>query len=227
MTGPARACRTARRSSLDCAPDLGLDLIERTDPLQRLARDRRMTALGDVVEAAPEVRPAQRERHRAADTFPIGQGIVGPIAIDLQGAGEAGEVTHGVLLAAPRRVEVGDRRRITAAPRPVVARNRPQIPGLGSPTSRIEHRAACLVRKELVRGFQGRDEPLVQWRQFERREADPVGERRAVDRDPLARQHLALAVEGKMGGVFRHEHISNERFARQAAGHETRRRGPG
>ena len=46
--------------------DLVLDLIEPADPQQSLGRDQRVAALGDVVEAAPEMAPALREHERAA-----------------------------------------------------------------------------------------------------------------------------------------------------------------
>ncbi len=43
----------------------------------------------------------------------------------------------------------GDRRRIAAAPRPVVAGDHPMVAGFGSFTSRIEHRCAGLVHEQL------------------------------------------------------------------------------
>src|SRR5690606_28316208 len=80
---------TARVGRL--AADLGLDSIQRADTLQRVAGDRRVPTLGDVVEAAPEVRPAQGEGERTAGAYGIGERAVGGIAIDLQDTGEAGE----------------------------------------------------------------------------------------------------------------------------------------
>src|SRR5438874_10591426 len=82
--------------------DLVLDLIEPADAQQSLGRDRRVAALGDVVEAAPEMAPAQRQHERAALTLRTGEGVIGNIAVDLQGAAEAGEMLHGVFAAAAR-----------------------------------------------------------------------------------------------------------------------------
>ena len=48
------------------AADRLLDRVERGDALERLAGDRRVAALGDVEELAPQVRPAEGERDRLA-----------------------------------------------------------------------------------------------------------------------------------------------------------------
>ena len=64
----------------------------------------------------------------------------------------------------------------------------------------------------------------MQRRQLERGEADPVCERRAVDPDALARQHLRLAIQGKVIGVLRHDHVGDERLGRQPARDEAGRR---
>ena len=50
------------------------------------ARDRRVAALGDVVELAPEVPPAVGEHERAAVAFWLGQLPVGDVAVDLEHA---------------------------------------------------------------------------------------------------------------------------------------------
>ncbi len=59
------------------AADLGLDRIQLGDALERLRRDRRAAALGDVVEAATEVAPAEGERQRSAGALGIGQRVIG------------------------------------------------------------------------------------------------------------------------------------------------------
>lgn len=40
--------------------------------------------------------------------------------------------------------------------------------------------------------------------------ADPVGQGRAIEVEPLAREDLALAIQGKMAGVFAHQHMSQQ-----------------
>ncbi len=64
--------------------------------------------------------------------------------------------------AATGRVAVGDRRRIAAAPWPVVARDRPHVAGLGLAATGIEHGAARLVAEQLRRRLHQLDQPIVQ-----------------------------------------------------------------
>lgn len=52
--------------------------------------------------------------------------------------------------------------------------------------------------------------------------ADPVGERRAVEVHALAGIDLGLAVERKMVGILRHQHMGDGRFGRDAALDEAR-----
>ncbi len=122
-----------------------------------------------------------------------------------------------MLGAATGSIQVGDGRRIAAAPWSIIARDGPEVAGLGPATARIEDGTACLVGKQLGRGLQDLDEPRVQRLELVRREADPVGQCRAIDRDAFAGQDLRLAVERQVIGVFRHEHIGDQRLGRQAA----------
>src|SRR5690606_35167479 len=90
------------------AADLGFNSVEHADAIKCPRCDWRVSRLGDVVEAAAEVRPAQRQRHRATDAIVPGERVVGSVAVDLQYAGEAAEMAHGVLGAATWCVEVGN-----------------------------------------------------------------------------------------------------------------------
>ena len=98
------------------AADHCLDMVEGVDPLQGGLGDRGVAALGDLVEPAPDVGPAIGKDHRATGTPWIGQRLVGGVAVDLEDAGEPGQRPDGVLGAAARRIEIGDRRWIAAAP---------------------------------------------------------------------------------------------------------------
>jgi hypothetical protein len=100
---------------------------------------------------------------------------------------------------------------------PVVARDCPQVAGLGLSSPRIEHRTSCLVGEQFARRLQDRDEPVVDGPELEGREPDPVGERRAIDLDPLGGQHLRLAIEREMPGILRHDHVDDQCLGRQAA----------
>src|SRR5699024_9777085 len=57
-------------------PYVGLDPIQRSDASERLAGDRRIAALGEIVEAAPDVAPAERE-HGSRSGGGWGQLLVG------------------------------------------------------------------------------------------------------------------------------------------------------
>lgn len=102
----------------------------------------------------------------------------------------------------------------TAVPRPVVARNRPEVAGFRLAATGIEDRAAGLVGEQLRRGLEDVDEPIVQRRQIMSREADPVCERRPIDRDALTCEDLGLTVERQVIGILRDEHVGDERFDR-------------
>ena len=138
-SGLVRLCRCAQPLVRRAAADLGLDRVQLADAFERLGRDRRVAALGDVVEAATEVAPAEGQRQRSAGALGIGQRIIGDVAVDLQDAAEAGEMANRVLAAATRRIEIGHGRRVGAAPWPIIARDGPQVAGLGAAAPRIEH----------------------------------------------------------------------------------------
>ena len=124
----------------------------------------------------------------------------------------------GVLGAAALGIEEGDAGRVGAAPGPVVARERPEPAGLGAAAARIEHRGAGLVGEEPGRCLQDLDQPGMDRAELARRMADPVGERRAVERQPLAGEDLRLAVERQVVGVFADEHMRDHRLGRQPSG---------
>ncbi len=99
------------------AADGGLDVVERADPLQRLAGDRAAGRLPDIVEVAPQMRPARRLAHAR---HAVGAGFVelpeAGIGVGLQDAVEVGEVPAGMLALAVGREPVGGRGRIAARP---------------------------------------------------------------------------------------------------------------
>jgi len=75
----------------------------------RLARDRRIAALGDIEETAAQVRSAERERDRLARRF-VGDGLVGRIAVALHDAAITIEQLERVDRAATGgRVMIGGR----------------------------------------------------------------------------------------------------------------------
>src|SRR6185312_3502135 len=90
------------------AADVGLDLVERLDPLDGFHGDRRRAGGGQLVELAPHVRPAEGERHRV----PAGELAIAGVAIDLQHAAEASEVLDRPFTGAVRGVDIGCARRV-------------------------------------------------------------------------------------------------------------------
>jgi len=139
----------------DCAPhagrqatDLGLDVVEQLDARERLGCDRCVAADIDLIELPPQVAPTIGERHRTARSCRRGQLLVGRIAVHLQDAVEAIEQPRRVLAAAAGRIGVGDRRRIGATPRPIVAGDRPHKAGLGLSRTGVEHGTARLVAEQ-------------------------------------------------------------------------------
>lgn len=121
------------------------------------ARDRRGTALGELVEAAPSMRSPERQLHRVAS----GQCLVAAIAIDLQDAGEAVEMGDGPLALAIGGIDISDGSRIGAAPGPVVAGIGEELPRLRAATAGIEHRRGGLVGEQLGRSLQHRQQPFM------------------------------------------------------------------
>jgi len=83
------------------AADRVFDPIECGDALQGVLGERGIAALGDLVEAAPDMAPAVGKGHRATGTSGIGQRpVVGGIAVHLEEAVEPGELLDAC--SAPR-----------------------------------------------------------------------------------------------------------------------------
>ena len=143
--------------------------------------------------------------------------LVGDVAVGLQDASEVLQQRRRVLAPPPGRVAVDHRRRIASAPRPVVAGDRPEVAGLGPAAARIEHRRPRLVDEQLRRAEQLVAQQTPQRFELGRRVTHPGGERRAVDGDTLAGQHLRLTVERRMVGIFRHQHVRHHPLGGQAA----------
>jgi len=143
--------------------------------------------------------------------------LVGDVAVGLQDAAEVLQERRRVLAPPSRRVAVDHRRRIGSAPRPIVAGNRPEVAGLGPAATRVEHRRLGLVDEQLRRAEQVLADQAPQRLELGRRVPHPAGERRAVDGDPLAGQHLCLAIERRVVGILRHQHVRHHPLGGQAA----------
>src|SRR5437660_909473 len=80
----------------------------------------------------------------------IGNSLVGGIAIALHHAAVMLKQFQSVNGAATGSIAVGHRRRVSPAPRPVVAGDGPEVSLLGAPATGIEHRRHRLIDRDLA-----------------------------------------------------------------------------
>src|SRR6516164_4981411 len=100
--------------------------------------------LGDLEEFTPQVAPAK------GDCDPLRrQLLVRGIAVVLHDTAIVCEQLLEMLAASPRRVGIGDSRRVGSAPGPVITRDRPEVAGLGLAAPGIEHRHRRLIEVAL------------------------------------------------------------------------------
>jgi hypothetical protein len=123
------------------------------------------------------VRPTEGE----TDFALFGERPIADVAVDLKHAFEAGQMGDRLQPFSIRRVDVGDRRRVGAAPGTVIPGVSPELSGLRPPTPGIEDRGGRLVGEQLRRGPQAGENALVDRPQVEGGAADPVGERRTIE----------------------------------------------
>ena len=182
------------------AADLGLHGVAFGDAPQRLLGDRGVPDLGDVVEAPPDVAPAEGARDGTARPVGRGEAAAGGVAVHLERSGEAFDEIGRVLVPPTVGAEEGDGGRIDPAPRTIVARQRPEPAGLRAATARIRRRRPGLVGEELRGALEGLHQPGMDGTQLPRGVADPVGERGAVEAHALAGEDLRLAMQWQMIG---------------------------
>ena len=148
---------------------------------------------------------------------------IASVAINLQDAGKASKMRDRLFRFSVLGINIDRDRWIDAPKRPVVARIGPKLASLCPAAARIEHRRPRLIGED----FRGRSdvfqEALVHGPQMPGGAANPVGERRTVERDPLPGVDLRLAVERQMIGVFGDQHMGDCRLGWQAALDQSRR----
>ena len=186
-------------------------------------RDRRAVTVEHLLEAASGVDPTGRQRQRPARAVRPGQPVVAGVAVDLHRSLEALEQLLAMLAAAAGHILIHAPRRVRPGPPPLLARHRPHVAGLGLAPARVEHPDRGLVQPEVVRRLQLRLQALEHGPQMERRLADPTGQCRAVQVDPRTGVDLRLAVEGKMVGKLRYQHVGEQAFGGQGSLDEVRR----
>jgi len=125
-------------------------------------------------------------------------GAVSDVAVALQEVGEAVEVGQGPLDLPISRIDIGDTRRVTAAPEAIIVGIGPELRCLGAASPRIENRGRGVIGEQFWRRLQPGEQVLVDGSQVEGRPANPVSQYRVVERDPLAGINLLLPIQRKM-----------------------------
>jgi len=82
--------------------------------------------------------PAKGQRYGTLTGPGAGELLVGSVAVALKNSAEAAEQRVGVRMSSAWRVVVNHRRRMIAAPWPIVTRDRPEIALFGPPAARLE-----------------------------------------------------------------------------------------
>ena len=118
--------------------------------------------------------PAISQHDWAAVATFARQLMIAGIAINLQDAAKALQELGGEVTAAPIAIKVDHARRIRPAPAALVPRQRPEIAGLGSPSSGIKHRRPGLIHEEVGRLLQELRQPIDHRGEMEPSLADPA-----------------------------------------------------
>jgi len=185
------------------------------NPAQALGGDGRAVAVIYFLELAAAMRPTEGQRQGPVGAGAPGQPVVASIAVGLQDTIEAFQELLGMFAPTPIGVKVDYTGRIFAAPGSVVPGQRPEIAGLRLALARGQNRGGGFIHEQLGRGLQMFGHSIHDRRQVERRLADPAGQRGTIDLQARTAQHLSLAVERRMIGVFADQHMGNGPLGRQ------------
>jgi hypothetical protein len=114
-------------------------------------------------------------------------------------------------------IDIGDHRRITATPWPIIAGIGPDLAGLRSLAPGIEHGSGGLVGKQPLGSSQSLEDVVAQGAQIPRCASDPVCKGGAVKLDVLPGIDLGLPVERQVIGILGDQHLRDQRFGGDAA----------
>jgi hypothetical protein len=206
------------------AADPGLDLVEFGNACQYLGRERRVGGGVEFVERPPRVRPTECQLDRGI-LARLDQAAEPGIAIHLQCASECRQVRGRMLAPAILGVDVGCCRMRGAGPGAIIDRVAPQPPGLGLSPAGIEHRQCCLIGEHLVRRQHRAEHQFIERRQPPAGTSHPGAQRRTIQCDALALEHLCLAVERQRVTELADHNVRHHRFRRHAAIDRPVRRG--
>ena len=169
--------------------------------------------LVDVDELAPDMCHAGdfTDGPGAVEVFEPG------IAVGMHPATVAGEMIFGMLALAVAGEAIPGGGRGQPAPGAFIAGIGPEPCGLGLAGARRQHANWRVIGKDR---FAGQDVPpdgIGQGLQQGGGFANPVGQCRAVDVEPVAVKDLALAVKRKVIGVFVDQHMGKKAWTRTPA----------
>ncbi len=205
------------------AADVGLDRIQRADPLQSFQGKRRLRCRKNVVELPPCMRPTKGQRRsvvRAGDkTAKSG------VTIDLKQPAEAFQMARRMLALAIFAVGVGSRWMTRPRPRTIIDCIAPQPSGFGAAAAGVQHRQGGIVGNHLRRGQNRAQDQLIQRLQPPAGASDPVAQSGTIQLHALAGEDLRLAIQRKVVGKFADQHLRQQRLGRQAAVNRPLRRG--
>jgi hypothetical protein len=151
------------------------------------------------------------------DVTTAGQPLESGITIDMQDALEPFEMRDGTLCFAVRRKDVDCGGRRGSAPWSLIARIDPEPSRLGAAAARIEHRNRRIVGEEMIGGEHILAEPFMQGFEPPTGAADPIGKRRAIELDAVAREDLRLPIERRVVAIFADQHLSKQSWRRNSA----------
>src|SRR5215472_3618929 len=115
-----------------------------------------------AIGASPRSAILKNSRRKWCDCDPLRrQLLVRGIAVALHDAAIVCEQLLEMLAASPRRVGIGDSRRVGSAPGPVITRDRPEVAGLGLAAPGIEHRHRRLIDGQFGGGEESGLEPFI------------------------------------------------------------------
>ena len=209
------------------AVDGAFDVEQRVDPLHSLQRQRRdrwclLSAplvrrnVGELVELAPAVTPAERLGHGSRRSAVLVEPPVAGIGVGLQNPEEGPKMLNRVIAGAIPGVSEQHRRRVPASERRVVAHIDPGPRGVGLPLRQYRHRGVVAVqtrsRQHMVR------DQIMKRLQSRRAGAYLIGQRRQAEIDPFARVALPLSIQRLMLPVLLEENHCQQVRARPAAG---------
>ena len=123
----------------------------------------------------------------------------------------------GALGLAIGSVDIGHQRRVTTTPWSVIAGIGPDLAGLRSLPSRLEHRRGGLIGKQSLGSSQSLEDVVAQGAQIPRCASDPVCKGGAVKLDALPGIDLRLPVERQVIGILGDQHLRDQRFGGDAA----------